>query len=154
MIRSIAQAQLASQQNPVGIRSGSSHTLFGQILLRKSVAPICRPCATDIRCRHTAACSAWSIVSSRSRDRFQSILPNSRSCKTFRKQTCRRTHITIVFAILTDNARIAPSGLPQRNVGTDFFENGCGIFSQISRNDRKAFLFSETNFNGDSIPKG
>ena len=46
------------------------------------------------------------------------------------------------------------SSLLQLNVCTDFFGNGCGVFSQFSCNGRKTFLFSETNFNSDSVTKG
>ena len=87
-------------------------------------------------------------------DRFQSILPYSRSCKVFHKQTCRGPHITIIFAFLADNAGSVPFGLLQLDVYTGFFGNSCGVFSQFSYNGRKTFLFSNTNFNRDSITKG
>ena len=146
------QVQLVSQQSPAGIHCGSPHTLSEQILLRKGDSPVYRPYAADSRCRHTAVCLTG-IVLSGSQNRFQSILLYSRSCKAFHKQTCRGVQITIVFAFLADNAGIVPSILFQLDMYTDFLRNSCGRFSQFSCNGRKTFLFSENNFNRDSVTK-
>lgn len=136
--RSWCDLSWAGHQNPSRIHCGSSHTHSEQILLRKGAATVCRPCAAGSRYRHQAVCLAWSIVLSGSGDRFQSILPYSRSCKVFHKQTCRGgAHITIMFAFLADNTGIVPSGLLQLDMCTDFFGNNCGVLSQFSCNGRK-----------------
>ena len=66
----------------------------------------------------------------------------------------RSAQIAEVLAILADNTGVVSSGLRQSDVGTNFFGNGCRIFSQLSCDSGKAFLFSEADFDSDSVTEG
>ena len=62
--------------------------------------------------------------------------------------------ITVVLAILANNAWIISSGLFELNVRTNFL-GYCGwILAQFQCNGREAFTLSETDFNGNSVAKG
>lgn len=80
---------------------------------------------------------------------FETVAAGFSVCKF-----ARVAQITVVLAILSDNTGVVSSGLLQLDVGTDFFGNGCRIFSQFSCDGGKAFLFSEADFDGDSVTEG